>query len=91
MLRAVNRLRLGITLLGVGVGVGSLHGCKEKESLIVLTVRAADTSVTGLRTLVVTCGSTTHVFSLTAPVSTGTTSVGLYVPSGLTGTQSVVA
>jgi WD40 repeat protein len=71
--------------------VGSLHGCKEKDSLIVLAVRASDTSVTGLRTLVVSCGSTTQTFHLTTPISTSVTTVGLYVPSSLTGSQSVVA
>lgn len=81
----------GLMAALVAVLAGSLHGCKEKDSLIVLAVRASDSSVTGLRTLVVSCGGTTQVFHLPSPISTAAISVGLYVPSSLTGTQSVVA
>jgi len=70
----------------------SLVGCKEKESLIVVTVSAQDNSyASGLHTLVVTCGNTSETFNLPSAISTAAVKVGLYVPSSTTGTQTVKA
>ena len=70
----------------------SLSGCGSKDSLILVTVSAEDNSyATGLRTLVVTCGSTTQVFHLPSAISTTPVAVGLYVPSSTTGMQTVKA
>jgi hypothetical protein len=82
---------LGMTALVASALVGSLHGCKQSDSLIVLAVRASDSSVTNLRTLVISAGGTTQVFQLQTPISTTATSVGLYVPGSLTGNQTVTA
>ncbi len=79
----------GIALALMAFGV--LDGCGSKESLILVTVSAADYSVSGLRTLVVKCGSTTQVYSLRSDISTTSITVGLYVPSSTTGRQTVTA
>ncbi len=79
---------VGILLLAATVSFG---GCGEKDSLVVVTVATADTNVTGLHTLVITAGKTTHSFHITNDLTDGTTTVGLYVPSGLTGSVTVTA
>src|SRR4051812_45661732 len=72
--------------------VGSLGGCGTKDSLILVTVSAEDTSyASGLRTLVVTCGKTSETFHLPSAITTTPVTVGLYVPSSTTGTQTVKA
>ena len=72
--------------------LASLSGCQTKDSLILVTVSAEDTSyATGLRTLVVSCANTTQVFHLSSAISTTRVTVGLYVPSSTTGTQTVKA
>jgi WD40 repeat protein len=72
--------------------LASLGGCQSKDSLILVTVSAADDSyATGLRSLVVTCGNTTQVFHLPSAISTTEVTVGLYVPSSTTGSQTVKA
>jgi WD40 repeat protein len=70
----------------------SLDGCGgSKESLILVTVSAADYAVSGLKTLVVTCDATTQVYRFSSTISTAALTVGLYVPSGTTGRQTVTA
>jgi WD40 repeat protein len=71
--------------------MGSFGGCGSKDSLIVVTVATADYNVTGLHTLVVTAGKTTHSFHIAQDLTVGLTTVGLYVPSGLTGSVTVTA
>jgi hypothetical protein len=71
--------------------IGSFGGCGEKDSLIVVTVATADYNVTGLHTLVITAGKTTHSFHIAQDLTIGTTTVGLYVPSSLTGSVTVTA
>jgi WD40 repeat protein len=88
--------RLGGAASGVAVATAllafaSLGGCGSKDSLIVVTVSAADYSVPGLRTLVVKCGSTTETFHLPQVITTTNVTVGLYVPSSTTGRQTVTA
>ena len=74
------------------LAVASSGGCGSKDSLILVTVSAADnTYAPGLRTLVVTCGNTTQIFHLPSAISTTPITVGLYVPSSTTGTQTVTA
>ena len=94
----MNRPRRGHRGAGSGVAVAALLafasvvGCQTKESLIVVTVSAQDNSYApGLRTLVVTCGNTTETFKLPSAISTTPLSVGLYVPSSTTGSQTVEA
>jgi len=69
----------------------SLAGCQTKDSLVLVTVSAADDYTTGLRSLVVKCGNTTEVFHIAAGISSASLTVGLYVPSGTTGSQTVTA
>lgn len=69
----------------------SLAGCQTKDSLILVTASAADGYTTGLRSLVVTCGKTTQVFHIATGISTASVTVGLYVPSDTTGSQTVTA
>ena len=66
---------------------GSLGGCGEKDSLIVVTAQAYDNSTTGLHTLVVTAGSTHQTFQISQAITDGPVTVGLYVPSSLTGSS----
>ena len=70
---------------------GALAGCQTKDSLILVTASAGDGYTTGLRSLVVKCGNTTEVFHIAAGISTASVTVGLYVPSGTTGSQLVTA
>jgi WD40 repeat protein len=82
----------GIALATALLAFASMGGCKSKDSLILVTVSAEDsTYAPGLRTLVVTCGNTTEVFHLPSAISTTSVTVGLYVPSGTTGTKPVTA
>jgi hypothetical protein len=81
----------GIAVATALLGFASLGGCQTKDSLIVVTASAADDDTTGLHTLVVTCGSTSQVFHVAAGISTTEVTVGLYVPSGTTGSQTVTA
>lgn len=82
----------GIAVTAALLAVASLGGCGSKDSLILVTVSAADDSyATGLHSLVVSCGKTTQVFHLPSAISTTPVTVGLYVPSGTTGTQTVTA
>jgi WD40 repeat protein len=82
----------GIALAAAVLAVASMGGCGSKDSLIVVTVSAADTGyATGLRTLVVSCGNTSEVFDLPSVISTTPVTVGLYVPSSTTGSQTVKA
>ena len=81
-----------MAVAAVLLALASLVGCQSKDSLIVVAVSAADGSyATGLRTLVVSCGSTSQVFHLPSAISTTPVSVGLYVPSSTTGIQTVSA
>jgi WD40 repeat protein len=87
-LRETSRIAIATTLLAVA----SSGGCGSKDSLILVTVAAADsTYAPGLRTLVLTCQSTTAVLHLPSAISTTPVTVGLYVPSSTTGTQTVKA
>jgi WD40 repeat protein len=82
----------GVAIATALLAFVSLAGCGSKDSLIVVTVSAEDTSyATGLRTLVVTCGNTSQTFHLPSAISTTPVEVGLYVPSSTTGTQIVKA
>jgi len=81
----------GIAVATALLAFTSLGGCQTKDSLIVVTASAADDDTTGLRTLVVTCGSTTQAFHIAAGISTTEVTVGMYVPSSTTGTQTVTA
>src|SRR5947208_15699566 len=93
----VLRWRCQAAATGIAVGAAllafaSLAGCGSKDSLILVTVSAEDTSyATGLSTLVVTCGNTSEVFKLPSVITTTPVTVGLYVPSSTTGTQTVKA
>ncbi|HVV49465.1 MAG TPA: WD40 repeat domain-containing protein [Polyangia bacterium] len=75
----------------LALAVGGTGCSKDKESLILLTVSAEDGYTTGLRTLVVACGTISQVFRLPTAISTSPISVGLYVPSSVTGSQEVTA
>jgi WD40 repeat protein len=87
-LRQISRMAVATVLLAVATS----GGCGSKDSLILVTVSAEDTSYApGLRTLVVTCGNTTESFHLPSVISTTPVTVGLYVPSSTTGTQTVKA
>ena len=87
-LRETSRIAIATTLLAVA----SSGGCGSKDSLILVTVTAEDsTYAPGLRTLVVTCGNTTEVFHLPSVISTTPVTVGLYVPSSTTGNKTVEA
>ena len=82
----------GVVVATALVAFASVVGCQTKESLIVVAVSAEDNSyATGLRSLVVTCAGTRQVFELPSSISTTPVSVGLYVPSSTTGTQTVKA
>jgi WD40 repeat protein len=82
----------GVAVAATLVAFASLGGCQTKDSLILVTVSAEDDSfATGLRSLVVTCANTTQVFHLPSAISTTSVTVGLYVPSSTTGTQTVKA
>jgi len=81
----------GIAVAAALLAFASLGGCQSKDSLIVVTVSAADDYTTGLRTLVVNCGSTTQSFHIAAGISTTPVTVGMYVPSDTTGRQTVTA
>ena len=82
----------GIAVTTALLAFASVGGCGSKDSLILVTVSAADTSyATGLRTLVVSCGNTSQTFHLPSAISTTPVEVGLYVPSSTTGTPTVTA
>jgi WD40 repeat protein len=94
MNRAPGRFRRaasGIAVATAFLAFASLAGCQTKDSLVLVTVSAQDNTTTGLRTLVVKCGSTTQVFHLSSDISTNDVTVGLYVPSSTTGRQTVSA
>ena len=82
----------GVAIATALLAFVSLIGCQTKDSLILVTVSAEDNSyATGLRTLVVSCENTKQVFHLPSAISTTPVTVGLYVPSSTTGTQTVTA
>ena len=95
----MNQLRRWFAGAGSGVAAATallafapVGGCQTKDSLIVVTASAEDSSyATGLRSLVVTCGDTTQVFHIAAGISTSPITVGMYVPSSTTGRQTVTA
>jgi hypothetical protein len=65
-------------------------GCSTKDSLIVVTAVTADENVIGLKTLVVSAGTTQQTFDVGEDVAYASPVVGLYVPSSLTGRNVVV-
>ena len=75
----------GIAVATALLALGSLGGCGDKESLIVVTASTSDSYVTGLHTLVVTADKTQKTFPIGQDVTNGFITVGLYVPSSVTG------
>jgi hypothetical protein len=78
-----HRVLVGVLLL---TAVASLVGCSKKDSLIVVTVTTvANASATNLHVLELSAGGTSNQFTLTDDITANPVTVGLYVPSSLTG------
>jgi WD domain, G-beta repeat len=80
------------------LGLGAVGGCGEKDSLIVVTASTYDYTNVGLHHLVVSAGSTsgkgattTRTFNIAQDLTVGLITVGLYIPSSLTGSVTVTA
>ena len=81
-----------MTALAAAVVAISLAGCKEKESLIVATIKTDDSNGGTLRSLTLSAGSISQTFSLTSTgLTMAGTQFGLYVPSDVTGPVNVNA
>lgn len=74
-------------LLVAGLGVAAT-GCGDKESLVIVSLQANDGSPTSAT---ITVGKHAETFKLSAGALASTVNLGLYVPSGITGPQTVTA
>jgi hypothetical protein len=73
----------------LGLALSACH--KQTDSLVIVTARPADGSVSGLNELIVSVGTTSQTYDLPSPLTTAGVTVGLYVPDSVTGSQTVHA
>jgi WD domain, G-beta repeat len=81
-------------LAGLAAAVLSIGGTgckKEKDSLIIASVKTEDSNGGTLRTLTLTVVGVSQTFPLTAGLTTSPIEFGLYLPSDVTGTVNVSA
>jgi hypothetical protein len=90
-MKRATRLSLLIGLAATLPGL-ALSGCHNPtDSLVVVTAKPADGSVSDLDALIVRVGSISQTFELPSPLTTAGATVGLYLPDGVTGHQTVSA
>ncbi|HXJ21433.1 MAG TPA: WD40 repeat domain-containing protein [Polyangia bacterium] len=78
----------GAAAIAALIAGAGFAGCKQKESLVVVTLTAA-TADTTLRSASIGVGSHAETFTLSAGVPSGGVSFGVYVPSSITGLQTI--
>ena len=81
--RGWKALAIAALLLGAGLG-----GCKEKESLVVVTV-TANYIATTLASARISVGTHAETFALPATIPSAGVSFGVYVPSSIKGGQTI--
>jgi hypothetical protein len=91
MKRARQRVPVSAGLAAVLLALG-LTGCNKKtDSLVLVTAKPADGTISGVDTLAITVGETTQSYTLPSPLTTAGVTVGIYVPESVTGNKTVYA
>jgi len=78
--------------LGIGVVLAAAAaGCKTQESLVVVALTASNPAASALRSVAVSVSGVTKTFALPSGLSSTAYTVGIYVPSGVSGLVPVNA